>query len=583
MFLRLACLAALIFWAGSPVWSQIHWHRYSSNPVFAASPSGNPNSLLIPYYALGPAVLWDPEKQLYQAWFESLPITAVKYSFSQAISFDGLLWYYCSVSPVLECDQKGFDSEALRGPCVVRNGREYHMYYSGLAGKAYAIGFARSEDGIHWKKLEENPILKPGPPGSWDHAGVLYCKVVRVYGTWFMWYSGRDGSTSRIGLATSPDGITWRKHPSNPVLDVGPAGAWDARYVEAPGVAFVNGVYYMLYTGRPEFSQQQIGLATSVDGIEWKKYPGNPVLAGAPGWEGSNVGVSSLIARGDTFHLWYSANGSGYWQAGYATSPIENPWGVYGNVVANGGFEDGMLAWRVTSRNEQYASVEKEAVRGNNALRILAATRPVTLTQEGMGLRGGTRYCLAFDARSEQRSELTARASIRRSEEPWRKAGEVHIAPSSLWRTFVLTFATPGSTEEVLEERTELGTATGDGREVFIDNVVLQPAIEETLLTVPMSVEAHAVSQPVLRQHYPQSDSVPGFFEIELSSSAHVTLEILSPLGQRVGQLIGRELPAGIYRLHLRPAALSAGIYLYRLHLHDGAHEEQLTGKAVFF
>jgi hypothetical protein len=153
----------------------------------------------------------------------------------------------------------------------------------------------------------------------------LYCKVLRIGQTYFMWFSGRDGSTSRIGLATSPDGIVWTKHGANPVLDVGGPGQWDAYYVEDPAVVFTNGLFYMVYTARPYLEAQQIGLATSPDGVTWQKYASNPVLTGQPNWEGANVAVASMLFRDTTFHLWYSANGSGTWQAGYATAPLDYP------------------------------------------------------------------------------------------------------------------------------------------------------------------------------------------------------------------------------------------------------------------
>jgi hypothetical protein len=43
-----------------------------------------------------------------------------------------------------------------------------------------------------------------------------------------MWYHGSiDGNSPReIGHATSPDGLTWTKHPGNPILQAGP-GSWD--------------------------------------------------------------------------------------------------------------------------------------------------------------------------------------------------------------------------------------------------------------------------------------------------------------------------------------------------------------------
>ena len=75
--------------------------------------------------------------------------------------------------------------------------------------------------------------------------------------------------------------------PEQPVLQEGPAGAWDSQYTCNPSVvqgSFVNplgdGVTYtfaMYYVGTTSGSDNSIGAAFSNDGITWHKYP-TPVL-----------------------------------------------------------------------------------------------------------------------------------------------------------------------------------------------------------------------------------------------------------------------------------------------------------------
>ena len=75
----------------------------------------------------------------------------------------------------------------------------------------------------NWVKYDGNPVLSPGAPGSWDNYGVFWPTVIFDGTQYQMWYSGRtDGSVGHIGYATSPDGLTWMKHP-NPVLETGPS------------------------------------------------------------------------------------------------------------------------------------------------------------------------------------------------------------------------------------------------------------------------------------------------------------------------------------------------------------------------
>ena len=77
-----------------------------------------------------------------------------------------------------------------------------------------------------------------------------------------MWYSGHDGSSYRIGYATSSDGIEWVKHPDNPVLDIGESGTWDDIHVSEPTVLF-DGTGHHMWHGGHDGSNMRIGYATS--------------------------------------------------------------------------------------------------------------------------------------------------------------------------------------------------------------------------------------------------------------------------------------------------------------------------------
>ncbi len=88
-----------------------------------------------------------------------------------------------------------------------------------------------------------------------------------------------------------------------------------------------QGVFHLLYDPDPH---GKIGLATSENGVLWRKYPGNPVfIPGGPGaWDSSMAGAT-VVLDGDSLRLWYSAYGPAVsewesaWQIGYAVSPID--------------------------------------------------------------------------------------------------------------------------------------------------------------------------------------------------------------------------------------------------------------------
>ena len=83
------------------------------------------------------------------------------------------------------------------------------MLYSVFDGVNALIGYATSPDGFTWTKHASNPVIEPGPEGAWDDEGVLTGGVIYKDGTFHMWYTGWDGTNTRIGLATSSDGFSW--------------------------------------------------------------------------------------------------------------------------------------------------------------------------------------------------------------------------------------------------------------------------------------------------------------------------------------------------------------------------------------
>lgn len=120
-------------------------------------------------------------------------------------------------------------------PTIIRVGREYHLFaecspsdWQGGMGQSFAgirtVCHAVSTDMIEWTELPS--ALACGPAGSFDAYSIYHMDVFIQDGRWYMFYTGLDiggpGEQQSIGLATSADGITWTKHPDNPVLRADP-------------------------------------------------------------------------------------------------------------------------------------------------------------------------------------------------------------------------------------------------------------------------------------------------------------------------------------------------------------------------
>lgn len=163
-------------------------------------------------------------------------------------------------------------------------------------------------------KHPANPVLTAGAKGEWDDGGIERAAVIRLKaGDWRMWYANTGPKQRHIGLATSRDGVTWTKHPGNPVLTSDEP--WEGGYMSPSSVLHVNGQFYLYYWGPghvfadpktgivPPPHMKYIALATSPDGIRWTRQGNVDGLKGAvlgpepPGInENASVGGSGVDA-----------------------------------------------------------------------------------------------------------------------------------------------------------------------------------------------------------------------------------------------------------------------------------------------
>lgn len=177
-----------------------------------------------------------------------------------------------------------------------------------------------------WIRYYGNPIFRPGPAGSWEEISVDCFTVGYFEGKYWLWYVGTPrGLNCQIGLATSPDGINWTRHPENPILKLGPAGSWDSSILICQHVLFDKEelVYKMWYVGGNPGADFGIGYATSPDGVHWTKYAGNPVMVPDQSWEiGTVLEGQTVLKMGGGYKMWYGAIaiGSDISYMGYASS-----------------------------------------------------------------------------------------------------------------------------------------------------------------------------------------------------------------------------------------------------------------------
>lgn len=177
----------------------------------------------------------------------------------------------------------------------------HHMY-------TRSTGLATSSDGIHFQK-HPHPVLRPDPTGTWDHNGICASRVYRHSDDYYMFYAGSDGNVARSGLAFSKDLLNWKRYEHNPVIDVGSAGAWDSLTTLFGSVVKLNDGYLGAYEGE-DGRKMQIGLASSKDLKQWRRFDGNPIIQTEENYIEHNTIICApcLVVHEGTLYLFYTHN-----------------------------------------------------------------------------------------------------------------------------------------------------------------------------------------------------------------------------------------------------------------------------------
>lgn len=151
------------------------------------------------------------------------------------------------------------------------------------------------EDVFPWKgtfeRVTENPVLSPEPEHDWESGATYNATAVTEDDTVYLLYRAEDKSpeedpeqeeyVSRIGLATSDDGIHFDRHMDEPILDTdGEFAEYEERGVEDPRITEIDDRYFLTYTAF-DGEDAYLFLATSDDLEDWEEV--GPVTEGKAG------------------------------------------------------------------------------------------------------------------------------------------------------------------------------------------------------------------------------------------------------------------------------------------------------------
>lgn len=185
----------------------------------------------------------------------------------------------------------GFTQFGLFNPAAIKVGtRTVLLFRAQDQRRISRIGYADSLDGLHFT-VRPTPVLSPLAPYE-KNGGVEDPRVVQIDGTYYLTYTGYDGHSAQLCLATSADLLHWNRKG---VILPAYKGAWNTQWTKS-GAIFpqqINGKWWMYYLGTRRDPDGQprdyMGLASSDDLLHWADATARPVLDRRPGAFDSRV------------------------------------------------------------------------------------------------------------------------------------------------------------------------------------------------------------------------------------------------------------------------------------------------------
>lgn len=119
-----------------------------------------------------------------------------------ASSRDGIQW---ETHPGICLEPDLNDEYAVGRPSVVWDGDTFKMWYSIRSFRRfYEIGYAESQDGLHWERKDAEAGIEKSAAG-WDSEMICYPYIVDVNGRRLMFYNGNGRGVTGFGYAIAED------------------------------------------------------------------------------------------------------------------------------------------------------------------------------------------------------------------------------------------------------------------------------------------------------------------------------------------------------------------------------------------
>lgn len=231
-----------------------------------------------------------------------------KQSVAVTFSDDGIHWEEPQIS--LQPDLSSGWEDDINRNCVIKVNGKYKMWYTGQANGYSAIGYAESDDGIHFKRLFTEPVLTR--ERDWEGFSVMNPCVIFEDGIYKMWYAaGETYEPNVLAYAESKDGIHWEKYGTKPIFIKEETNFYEKDRVGGCHVIHTEDMgYVMFYIGYSDIHTANICVAHSPDGkTGWLRSAMNPIVCPTPdGWDAHSCYKPSILWNEETkqWMLWYN-------------------------------------------------------------------------------------------------------------------------------------------------------------------------------------------------------------------------------------------------------------------------------------
>lgn len=159
---------------------------------------------------------------------------------------------------------------------------------------------------VEFIPYKKNPVFTGTGGNNWDkeirERGYILFED-NIYKMWYTGYNSEISDQKFLGYATSLDGINWSKHPGNPVFS--------EKWTEDMFVIKSENTYYMYAEGENDVAH----LLVSADGINWEE-KGDLIIRSTKGEPVPGpYGTPTILIEDGKWHLFYERNDEGVWLA----------------------------------------------------------------------------------------------------------------------------------------------------------------------------------------------------------------------------------------------------------------------------